>query len=102
MKPATTELSSEQPLKMLEEMLTIWEFEIFAKEQMNAGKQGSHVTVVAVQVVDEKCFEYLEAPIERGTPPHAHVSFSPRWRHNTLPVQRRSSSLSGHSRSLHE
>lgn len=166
LKPAATELSSEQLLKMLEQRLTIREFEIFAKKQMNAGKQGSHVTVVAVQrmvlhalraaeslsndgieaeltdpptllplyektitgsvkktralvmvdedqprcsisagiaaIVDEKCFDYLEAPIERGTPPHAHVSFSPRWSRNTLPAQRRSSSLSGHSRSLHE
>lgn len=37
LKPATTELTSEQLLKMLEQMLTIREFEIFAKKQMNAG-----------------------------------------------------------------
>lgn len=28
-------------------------------------------------MVGEKCFDYLEAPIKRVTPPHAHVPFSP-------------------------
>lgn len=166
LKPAATELSSEQHLKMLEQMLMIREFEIFAKKQMNAGKQGSRVTVVAVQrmvlhalraaeslsndgieaeltdprtllplyektitglvkktralvmvdedqprcsisaditaIVGEKCFGYLEAPIERGTPPHAHASFCPRWRRNTFPAQRGFSSLSGRLRPPHE
>ncbi len=40
-------------------------------------------------MVAEKCFDYLEAPIKRVTPPHAHVPFSPAMESYYIPSPER-------------